>query len=305
MQDLTADTDNNTTKNSDDDASNDSLRVKSPKTDSGLIDRAPNHHLTVRAKYSHVSRADESLIKHLAHYDNKTESFNISPDTPDSHRTVIETALSAIQSSTDSLICEARHIIVDSDTETDTLNASALLTDEPAALRNNLQSEEIADVMNITLGLLNPDQVSQPMTLGTVELNASIVLYDTVANITATVPGLTPLGDTGAGTQCLSESIVVKHNLIVHPLNTPVSLSCADNRQLEVLGWTALHVQFIDYVYITPVFVIRNLSKDLILGTEFFEKHGAVIDFNNHTVTLSPVSNAPSDNEIRETIPFA
>lgn len=116
MQKLTADTDNKKSKNSYDNASNDSLRVKSPKTDSGLIDRASKHHHPVRAKYSHLSRADESLIKHLANYDSKTESFNISPDTPDSHRTVIETALSAIQSSTDSLTCEARHIIVDSDT---------------------------------------------------------------------------------------------------------------------------------------------------------------------------------------------
>ena len=150
---------------SNEDALNDSLRVSSQLTDSGSIKRAPDSQCPMRAKNSHLSRADESLIKHLAQYDTKTENFNISPNTPDSHRTVIETALSAIQSSTDSLICEARHSTIESETETDTLATSALLSDEPAALRNNLQPEDLADVMNITLGLLNPDQVSQPMTL--------------------------------------------------------------------------------------------------------------------------------------------
>ena len=100
-----------------------------------------------------------------------TENLNFSLDTPDSHKTVFQTALSAIQSSTDSLICEARHITVDCESETDTLASSALFTDEPAAFRNYLQPK------NITLGLLNPQQVRQLMTLGIVELNALIVFF--------------------------------------------------------------------------------------------------------------------------------
>jgi hypothetical protein len=159
-----------------------------------------------------------------------------------------------------------------------------------------------SDILNIlegrdpeTLGGLITNSVletySQPTTLNPVEFKAMIAIGPTYHSTTISIPTINLLGDSGAGTECVSELLVSRYRMPIYNLTCPLNLNGANGAPLTLLGWTVVPIAFSENkVYNVPCYVIKNLSKDLILGTNFLNNYDATLDFSSHTMTLSSKS---------------
>ncbi len=60
----------------------------------------------------------------------------------------------------------------------------------------------------------------------------------------------------------------------------------ANGENTPILGQADLAIKVGDHTYTISVTVLKDLYQDLILGTDFLNKYGAVIDFSDKRVTF-------------------
>jgi len=97
------------------------------------------------------------------------------------------------------------------------------------------------------------------------------------------------LCDTGASCSCLAFKYFNKYlrrNTKLLPNDCEQFYVSANNTFLNIVGTANISLLLGDQITSTKFLVIKDLSQDAILGTEFLSSAGAVIDFNSNMISL-------------------
>ena len=97
------------------------------------------------------------------------------------------------------------------------------------------------------------------------------------------------LCDTGASCSCLSLKYFnthLRHNAKLLPNDKKQLYVSANNTLLNIVGTANISLLLGNKLTSTKFLVIKDLSQDAILGTEFLSSAGAVIDFNCENISL-------------------
>ena len=97
------------------------------------------------------------------------------------------------------------------------------------------------------------------------------------------------LCDTGASCSCLSLKYFnkyLRHNTKLLPNDEKQPYVSANNTFLDIVGTANISLLLGNKITFTKFLVIKDLSQDAILGTEFLSSASAVIDFNCETISL-------------------
>lgn len=111
--------------------------------------------------------------------------------------------------------------------------------------------------------------------------------------------------DTGATNVCAISKEKLEKLLNGRPIQYKTSkvkgIIVANTMESEVLGEVMVPIKIAQKYFDVELLVLPKLSQDLILGTNFLSKHGAIIDFNANKLSLH--TNIPVRLENQVTIP--
>ena len=92
--------------------------------------------------------------------------------------------------------------------------------------------------------------------------------------------------DTGAVASCVSEQFAKSLKLKPQPSDQTIALIAANGSKIESLGVIDVELSIQGLTVPFTFFVLRSLSHKAILGNDFLQESGAVIDCAKHSITL-------------------
>ena len=92
--------------------------------------------------------------------------------------------------------------------------------------------------------------------------------------------------DTGAVASCVSEQFAKSLKLKPQPSEQTIALTAANGSKIESLGVIDVELSIQGLTVPFTFFVLRSLSHKAILGNDFLQESGAVIDCAKHSITL-------------------
>ena len=70
--------------------------------------------------------------------------------------------------------------------------------------------------------------------------------------------------------------------------DTPVpDLHDANGQTMDICGETRITMEIDSHLYRVPMFIVRGLDTDMLLGADFLRSTGARLDFRDMTVSLN------------------
>ena len=128
--------------------------------------------------------------------------------------------------------------------------------------------------------------------LSTTQTEASPVLMNFSNNSSATFIKINCKGskikallDSGAEITVINESFAKKLKLKT-TLNPGVNLIGANNKPLEATGCTILEFEIGQIKLRQKAVVVKNLSTNLLLGTDWLKKNGIIMNYERNNLTL-------------------
>lgn len=90
--------------------------------------------------------------------------------------------------------------------------------------------------------------------------------------------------DTGSGLSIIDQSLV-KDNKINYSHN--ILLTAATGHNLNFIGFTNINLQLGNLIFSHKIAVVKNFKHKILLGSDFFNKSGAVLNYQNNTLILT------------------
>ncbi|XP_077523480.1 uncharacterized protein LOC144134440 [Amblyomma americanum] len=112
---------------------------------------------------------------------------------------------------------------------------------------------------------------------------------------------ISALVDTGAEYSIISGKLAALLKKVTTP-SSGVQIRTAGGHIITPLGQCTARVQISDSAFIVSCLVLRDCSRDLILGVDFIRENGAVIDLRHKTVTFS-TAEADDTSDVRKRSP--
>ena len=109
---------------------------------------------------------------------------------------------------------------------------------------------------------------------------------------------ITILIDTGSSINLLNEQLYYSLSFVPPLQPIQFSVSGADNRPLIALGITSLSIVINDNTFQVQLVITRNILFPVVLGIDFLQTHGGIINFPTSQLYLTTSSPTPVDQSI-------